>query len=75
MQELGFDSDENIPELNDNYNENIIITLSKYEIKSVETNIGNITYELGSKSDKYFVNCLIYSKVVNDGCIYFNIDE
>ena len=75
LQELGFDSDENIPELNDNYNENIIITLSKYEIKNVETNIGNITYELGSKSDKYFVNCLIYSKVVNDGCIYFNIDE
>lgn len=75
LQELGFDSDKNIPELNDNYNENIIITLSKYEIKNVETNIGNITYELGSKSDKYFVNCLIYSKVVNDGCIYFNIDE
>ena len=75
LQELGFDSDENIPELNDNYNENIIITLSKYEIKNVETNIGNITYELGSKSDKYFVNCLIYSKVVNDGCSYYNIDK
>lgn len=75
LQELGFDSDKNIPELNDNYNENIIITLSKYEIKNVETNIGNITYELGSKSDKYFVNCLIYSKVVNDGCIYYNIDK
>lgn len=75
LQELGIDSNNNIPELNDNYNENIIITLSKYEIKNVETNIGNITYELGSKSDKYFVNCLIYSKVVNDGCIYYNIDK
>ena len=73
MQELGFDIDEEIPEIEDD--ENIIITLSKYEIKSVETNIGNITYELGSKSDKYFANCLIYSKVVNDGCIYYNIDE
>lgn len=73
LQELGFDIDEEIPEIEDD--ENIIITLSKYEIKSVETNIGNITYELGSKSDKYFANCLIYSKVVNDGCIYYNIDE
>ena len=75
LQELGVDSDENIPEFNDNYNENVIITISKYEIKNVETNIGNIKYELGSKSDKYFVNCLIYSKVVNNGCIYYNIDE
>ena len=75
LQELGFEPDDGSSEIDDNYNENIIITLSKYEIKNVETNIGNITYELGSKSDKYFVNCLIYSKVVNDGCIYFNIDE
>lgn len=75
LQELGFISDESIPEINDNYNENVIITISKYKIKNIETNIGNIKYELGAKSDKYFVNCLIYSKVVNDGCIYYNINE
>lgn len=75
LKELGFDPDDGSSEINDNYDENVIITISKYEIKNVETNIGNITYELGSKSDKYFVNCLIYSKVVNDGCIYYNIDE
>lgn len=70
LQELSFNED--IPEINDNYNENVIITISKYEIKNVEANIGSIKYELGEKSDKYFVNCLIYSKVVNDSCIYYN---
>ena len=70
LQELSFNED--IPEINDNYNENVIITISKYEIKNVEANIGSIKYELGAKSNKYFVNCLIYSKVVNDGCIYYN---
>ena len=69
LQEVGFANDE-IPEINNN--ENVIITISKYEIKNVEANIGSIKYELGAKSNKYFVNCLIYSKVVNDGCIYYN---
>lgn len=72
LQEVGFDSDDKIPEINDN--ENVIITISKYEIKNIETNIGSIEYKLGNKSDKYFVNCLIYSKVANDGCIYYNIE-
>ena len=74
LQQLNFDIDEELPEV-DYENENVIIVMSKYEIKNVETNIGSIKYELGAKSDKYFVNCLIYSKVVNDGCIYYDIEE
>lgn len=74
LQQLNFDIDEELPEV-DYENENVIIIMSKYEIKSVETNIGSIRYELGAKSNKYFVNCLIYNKVVNDECIYYSIEE
>lgn len=74
LQQLGFTIDDELPDV-DYDNQNVIIIMSKYEIKNVEANIGNIKYELGTKSDKYFVNCLIYSKVVNDACIYYNIDE
>ena len=54
LQQLNFDIDEELPEV-DYENENVIIVMSKYEIKNVETNIGSIKYELGAKSDKYFV--------------------
>lgn len=56
----------------DSEKESVVITLSKYEIKSVRQNIGNIKYQLGEYKNKYFINILVVSKIVNTNCIYFN---
>lgn len=62
--------------LNFNLNkETIIITLSKYEIQNVKQNIGNIKYTFGNYQDKYSINILIVSKIVNTNCIYYNINN
>lgn len=62
--------------LNFNLNkETIIITLSKYEIQNVKQNIGNLKYTFGNYQDKYSINILIVSKIVNTNCIYYNINN
>ena len=55
--------------------ENIIITLSEYEIKDVKQNIGNIKYEFSNKSEEFYINITFASKVVNTNCIYYIYDE
>lgn len=54
--------------------QNVVITVSRYEIKDIKKNIGNIKYELGEFLDEYIVNVLIVSKVVNTSCVYFNTE-
>ena len=71
---LGAQSPDDIPAF-DPTNETAIITLSKYEIKNIKQNIGNIKYEFGDYQDKYFANILIVSKIVNTNCIYYNINS
>ena len=71
---LGAQSPDDIPAFDPNY-ETAIITLSKYEIKNIKQNIGNIKYEFGDYQDKYFANILIVSKIVNTNCIYYNINS
>ena len=71
---LGAQSPEYIPAFDPN-NETAIITLSKYEIKNIKQNIGNIKYEFGDYQDKYFANILIVSKIVNTKCIYYDINS
>jgi len=50
--------------------ENVVMTISKYEINSIEENVGNIKYQFSYKLDSYKVSVLIVSKVVNVNCIY-----
>ena len=71
---LGIKNFENIPKF-DSEKETAIITLSRYEINNVIQNIGNIKYEFGKYQNKYSINILIASKVVNTNCIYYNINN
>ena len=50
--------------------ENVVMTISMYEINSIEENVGNIKYQFSYKLDSYKVSVLIVSKVVNVNCIY-----
>lgn len=59
-----------LPKINFN-KQNVIIVVSRYEIKEIETNIGNIKYKLGNFLDEYIANILIVSKIPNTNCIYY----
>lgn len=74
LQLLNFKSFEELPEV-DFSQQNVIITVSQYEINNIKQNIGNVKYEFGSKIDNFTVNILITSKVVNSNCIYYNIAD
>lgn len=74
IQILGIQSSKNLPEF-DAEKETAVITISKYEIKNIKQNIGNIKYEFGDYQDKYSINILIVSKIVNINCIYYNINN
>ena len=74
IQILGIQSSKNLPEF-DAEKETAVITISKYEIKNIKQNIGNIKYEFGDYQDKYSINILIVSKIVNTNCIYYNINN
>ena len=50
--------------------ENVVITISKFEIASIEENVGNIKYKFSETLSSYKVSVLIVSKVVNVNCIY-----
>lgn len=72
IQNLGIDISENVLEFDSN-KETVVITLSKYEMKNITQNIGNIKYEFGEYQDKYSINVLVVSKIVNTNCIYYYI--
>lgn len=50
--------------------QNVVITISKFDIASIEENIGNIKYNFISDIGDYKVSMLVVSKVVNVNCIY-----
>ena len=76
LKKLNFKTNNEIPKVDFN-KQSVIVTVSRYEIKDIQKNIGNIKYELGKFLDEYSVNIFIVSKVVNSKCIYFNtnVDE
>lgn len=53
--------------------ENVVMTISRYEIGSIEENIGNIKYKFSSIADAYRVSVLVVSRVVNVNCIYCEV--
>ena len=71
LKKLKFESSDEMQKVDFN-KQNVIITVSRYEIKDIKKNIGNVKYELGKFLDKYMVNVFVVSKVVNVNCIYFN---
>lgn len=76
LKKLNFKTSHEMPKVDFN-KQSVIVTVSRYEIKDIQKNIGNIKYELGKFLDEYSVNIFIVSKVVNSKCIYFNtnVDE
>ena len=76
LKKLNFKTSHKMPKVDFN-KQSVIVTVSRYEIKDIQKNIGNIKYELGKFLDEYSVNIFIVSKVVNSKCIYFNtnVDE
>ena len=72
LTKLNFKTNEEIQKVDFN-KQTVIVTVSRYEIKDIKKNIGNIKYELGKFLDEYSVNIFIVSKVVNSNCMYFNI--
>lgn len=74
LRKLSFKSNKELPKV-DFSRQSVIITVSKFEIDNIKQNIGNVKYEYGKKFDKYIVNLLVVSKVVNVNCIYNNINN
>ena len=74
LEKLNFDLEKEIINI-DFDNQIAIITISKYEIKNITQNIGNIKYEFGNKQNQYLVNLLVVSEVVNTNCIYYKMLE
>ena len=74
LNKLNFKTNEEMPKVDFN-KQTVIVTVSRYEIKDIKKNIGNIKYKLGNYLDEYNINIYIISKVVNSKCIYFNIDS
>ena len=73
LKTLNFKAQE-LPKINFN-KQNAIIVVSKFEIKEIETNIGNIKYKLGNFLDEYIVNILIVGKIPNTNCIYYEFES
>lgn len=71
LQKLNFKTNQEMPKV-DFSKQSVVVTVSRYEIKDIKKNIGNIKYELGKFLDEYMVNIFIVNKVVNTNCIYFN---
>lgn len=74
LEKLNFQTNTEIANIDFN-KYSIILTISQYEIKQIEQNIGSIKYEFGEFLDKYNVNFLAVSNVVNINCIYYNITD
>lgn len=71
---LNFKTNQELPDINFD-KQTLIITISQYEITSVNQNVGNIKYKFGDLSNEYTVNVLVVSKVVNINCIYYNTND
>ena len=71
---LNFKTNQELPDINFD-KQTLIITISQYEITSVNQNVGNIKYKFGDLSNEYTVNVLVVSKIVNINCIYYNTND
>lgn len=69
LKKLNFKTQE-IPKINFN-KQNVIIVVSKHEIKQIKVNVGNIKYKLGNLLEDYIVNILTINKIPNTNCIYY----
>lgn len=74
LEQLDFKVEGNIPDV-DFTKQNVVITISRYPIKDIKQNIGNIKYKFSSIEPNYSVNLLIVSKIVNTNCIYYDVEE
>lgn len=74
LEKIDFKIDEELPKVDFDV-ENVVITISSYELKDIKQNIGNIKYQLGKHQSNYIVNVLIVSKIVNTNCIYYNFEN
>lgn len=73
LAQTDFKIDGEMPSI-DFSNQNVIVTISKYEIKSIKENIGNIKYKFSTNTGAYKVNILVVSEIVNTSCIYCEIE-
>ena len=64
IEETNFSTKEKLPEINF-LNQKVIVTVSQYNVKSAKVNIGNVKYKMSPIQDKYIVNLLVVSKIVN----------
>lgn len=71
---LNFDLEISFSDINF-FNNNVIVTVSNYNIEKIEENIGNLKYYFTNYSGEYKSSIYIVSKVVNANCIYCNVGE
>ena len=69
LAQTDFKIDGEMPSI-DFSNQNVIVTISKYEINSIKENIGNVKYKFSTNTGGYKVNILVVSEIVNTSCIY-----
>ena len=74
LAETNFKIDGEMPSI-DFSKQNVIVTISKYEIESIRENIGNIKYKFSKNTGVYKVNILVVSEIVNTNCIYCEIEK
>lgn len=74
LAQIDFKIDGEMPSI-DFSKQNVIITISKYEIESIRENIGNIKYKFSTNTGAYKVNILVVSEIVNTNCIYCEIEK
>ena len=55
----------------------IILMVSKYDIKNIETRVGGLTYTFTGKErvNTYLVNIFAASKAINTNCVYRNLSD
>ena len=74
IEETKFTTKEKLPEINF-LNQKVIVTVTKYNTKSVKVNIGNVKYKMAQIQDKYIVNIVVVSKIVNTDCVYIDFEN
>ena len=74
IEETNFSTKEKLPEINF-LNQKVIVTVSQYNVKSAKVNIGNVKYKMSQIQDKYIVNLLVVSKIVNTECVYIDFEN
>ena len=74
LEETKFTTKEKLPEINF-LNQKVIVTVTKYNTESVKVNIGNVKYKMAQIQDKYIVNFVVVSKIVNTDCVYIDFEN